>query len=147
MTSGCTLHETFATVVARRNTTPVEVREPKGLDTMVMRFPVHEEAKVDVADYLHENFSRARQASVSAFDSQYFPSLCWNLRRGKESGQRQPCCYRVKITGIMKARRSDRRARQIKCANRIAVRAGCVKNASTHATSPMSLVFFAGRSS
>jgi hypothetical protein len=125
MTSGCTLHETFAIVVARRNTTPVEVRGPKESNTMVIRFPVDGEAKVDVADYMRTSCARVKRLYQLPTHNTFFhfDGIC----AGKEPGQRQACSYRVKIIGIMKARRSDRRARQIKCANRIAVRAGCVK--------------------
>jgi len=48
MTSGCTLHETLATVVARRSTTPVGVRGLERENTIVLGFLIDREAKVDV---------------------------------------------------------------------------------------------------
>jgi hypothetical protein len=120
MTSGCTLQETFATVVARRNTTPVEGRGPKELNTMVMRFRVHREAKVDVVDYMRT--SRARVQRLYQL-STHSDEICVGERIRTAAALLLSCTEQRSWNHEM--RRSDRRARQFKCTNRIAVRADC----------------------
>jgi hypothetical protein len=71
MTNGFTLHETLAIAVARRKTAPVEVTGPKREDTMVTRFLVDREAKVDVPDYM-EPVARDRPAFLQSLGSQFF---------------------------------------------------------------------------
>lgn len=98
MTNGCTLHETLATVVARRSTTPVEARGLKRENTMVIRFLVDREAKVDVPDYMRICCARVKRLyGLSAHNFCSFEVLDSDLCRGEESEQQQPRRHQQKI--------------------------------------------------
>jgi len=99
MTSGCTLHETLATVVARRSTTPAGVRGLEREGTMVLGFLIDREAKVDVQDYMRTSCARVKRLyrlSAHRFFFSHFDGFDSDLCRGEESEQ-QPRRHQQKI--------------------------------------------------